>query len=66
MPPVRKIVAANAPLALSVGGPLIGCAVGATVYATSGVAVGLLIAAGWALTGLADDEEARIPCRRSA
>ena len=42
MPPVREIVAANAPLALSIGGLLIGCAFGAIVYATNYCAMGSL------------------------
>jgi uncharacterized protein len=42
MPAVREIVAANAPLALSIGGLLIGCAFGAIIYATNYCAMGSL------------------------
>src|SRR5215470_18752203 len=35
MTPVREFVAANAPLALSIGGLLIGCVFGAVAFATN-------------------------------
>jgi uncharacterized protein len=40
MPLLREIVATHAPLALSIGGLLIGCAFGAVVYATNYCATG--------------------------